>query len=55
MCNLSEGIFEKGVNKGKMEAALEMLKDGLSFETVAKYTKLSLKVIENLAKKNKLI
>ena len=75
MCNLSEGIYEKGVNygirqgisqgikqgisqgvnKGKMEDALEMLKDGFSFEKVAKYTKLSLKVIESIAKQNKLI
>lgn len=71
MCNLSEGIYEKGVNygiskgisqgfsqglnKGKTEDALEMLRDGVSFEKVAKYTKLSLKVIENIAKQNKLI
>lgn len=50
----TEGLSQ-GRTEGKVETALEMLKDGLSFDKVAKYTKLSLQVIEDLAKKNKLI
>ena len=63
MCNLGEGIYEDGLMKGKeegkkegkLEFALELLKDGMSLEKVAKYSKLSLSMIEKLAKQNKLI
>jgi predicted transposase/invertase (TIGR01784 family) len=34
--------LEKGMEKGKLETAYNMLKDGLSFEIIAKYTGLSL-------------
>ena len=67
MCNLGEGIYEDGLMKGKQEGwekgrkegklefALELLKDGMSLEKVAKYSKLSLAMIEKQAKQNKLI
>lgn len=71
MCNLGEGIYEDGLMKGKqvgweegrkegrtegkLELALELLKDGMALDKVAKYSKLSLSIIEELAKKNKLI
>ena len=59
MCNLGEGIYEdglmKGKQEGKIESALEMLKDGVDLDKVAKYTKLSLSIIQELVKKNKLI
>ena len=63
MCNLGEGIYEDGLMKGKkegkiegkLELALELLKDGMSLEKVAKYSKLSLSMIKELAKQNKLI
>ena len=63
MCNLGEGIYEDGLMKGKeegrtegkLEFALELLKDGMSLEKVAKYSKLSLSMIKELAKQNKLI
>ena len=59
MCNLGEGIYEDGLMKGKqeekIESALEMLKDGVDLDKVAKYTKLSLSIIQELAKQNKLI
>lgn len=67
MCNLGEGIYEDGLMKGKeeggkkggeegkLEFALELLKDGMALEKVAKYSKLSLSMIEKLAKQNKLI
>ena len=67
MCNLGEGIYEDGLMKGKqvgceggrkegkLELALELLKDGMALDKVAKYSKLSLSIIKELAKKNKLI
>ena len=67
MCNLSEGIERRGEkrgrklgekrgwNLGKQDDVLEMLKDGVPFEKIAQYTKLSLEVIADIAKKNKLI
>ena len=59
MCNLSEGIEKRGEKRGwdlgKQEDVLEMLKDGVPFEKIAQYTKLSLQVIADIAKQNKLI
>ena len=46
---------EEGRTEGKLEFALELLKDGMALEKVAKYSKLSLSMIEKLAKQNKLI
>ena len=50
----AEGKAE-GRTEGKLELALELLKDGMALDKVAKYSKLSLTIIEELAKKNKLI
>ena len=63
MCNLGEGIYEDGLMKGKeeggtegkLEFALELLKDRMALDKVAKYSKLSLSMIQELAKQNKLI
>lgn len=50
---------QEGRQEGRMESqvefALEMLKDGVSLEKIAQYTKLSLAKIKELAKQNKLI
>ena len=46
---------EEGRTEGKLEFALELLKDGMALEKVAKYSKLSLSMIQELAKQNKLI
>ena len=46
---------EEGRTEGKLEFALELLKDGMFLEKVAKYSKLSLSMIQELAKQNKLI
>nr|WP_302754742.1 transposase [uncultured Megasphaera sp.] len=46
---------EEGRTEGKLEFALELLKDGMALDKVAKYSKLSLTMIEKLAKQNKLI
>ena len=50
----AEGRTE-GRTEGKLELDLELLKDGMTLDKVAKYSKLSLSIIEELAKKNKLI
>ena len=63
MCNLSEGIERRGErrgekrgwNLGKQDDVLEMLKDGVPFEKISQYTKLSLEAIADIAKQNKLI
>ena len=66
---LEKGI-EKGIKKGIKkgveqekrnserkdgEAALEMIKDGLSFEQIARCMKLSIEAVAEIAKQNKLI
>ncbi|WP_302491263.1 hypothetical protein [Megasphaera sp.] len=70
MCNLGEGLYERAMEKGMergveqekrnserkdREAALEMIKDGLSFEQIARYMKLSIEAVAEIAQKNKLI
>ena len=63
MCKLSEGIERRGErrgekrgwNLGKQDDVLEMLKDGVPFEKISQYTKLSLEAIADIAKQNKLI
>ena len=62
MCNLSEGIerrgmekgIEKGIEKGKMEDVLEMLKDNLALSKITLYTKMSVDIIRKVAKDNNL-
>lgn len=58
MCNLSEGIekrgIEKGIEKGKIEIILEMLKDNLALSKIALYTKISVDTIRKVAKDNNL-
>jgi predicted transposase YdaD len=62
---LEKGI-EKGIERGveqekrnserkDREAALEMIKDGLFFEQIARYMKLSIEAVAEIAKQNKLI
>ena len=58
---IAKGI-ERGVEQEKRnserkdrEAALEMIKDGLSFEQIARYMKLSIEAVAEIAKQNKLI
>lgn len=58
MCNLSEGIerrgIEKGIEKGKIETILEMLKDNLALSKIVLYTKISADIIRKVAKDNNL-
>ena len=62
---LEKGI-EKGIERGveqekrnserkDREAALEMIKDDLSFEQIARYMTLSIEAVAEIAKQNKLI
>lgn len=57
--NLGEALYEKGREKGrqiareeKKEIAIEMLKDGIPLEKVAKYTGLPVAMLEKLVSKD---
>ncbi|GAA3402661.1 Rpn family recombination-promoting nuclease/putative transposase [Paenibacillus hodogayensis] len=47
-----QGI-EKGIEKGKVEVALEMLRDGLELEVVARFTKLPIEELRRLDAHNR--
>lgn len=46
-----EAGFREGIEKGKLEDALEMLKNGISMEIVLKCTKLPFTAIKEAAEK----
>lgn len=48
--SLERGL-EQGDLKGRVETAIEMIKDGLPLETIAKYTRLSLEKLQSLKEK----
>ncbi len=45
---VEEDIREEGIKKGKIETAIQMKNDGMPLSTIAKYTGLSIKEIEQL-------
>ena len=49
-----EGM-EKGQLQNKLDTALEMLRDGMQYDLIAKYTKLSVEDIEKLAREHHLV
>ncbi len=51
MGRLFEEIYDEAVHDRDMEIALEMLKDGLDVQTIAKYLKLSPEEVKELAQK----
>ena len=64
--HIYERAMEKGMEKGveqekrnserkERKAALDLLKDGLSFEQIARYMKLSVEAVADIARENKLI
>jgi len=55
MCNLSEGIEQRGIEKGLTEAAIGMLKENLSVEMIARVTKLTVEQVIEIGKKNALL
>ena len=54
MCNLSEGVFERGVNRGmerqSVEIAKKLLTSGVSEEIIISSTGLSKEEVEKLKK-----
>ena len=52
MCNLGQGILERGEARGRQEAreemAIEMYKEGMSIKIIAKITKASENDIEQI-------
>ena len=52
MCNLSEGIEQKGIEKGKLETAKKMLEKKLNIDLIAEITNLNLATIKNLEEYN---
>lgn len=47
---IREEAREEGIREGRKQIALEMLKDGLDAEIVAKYVKLPIEEVEKLKK-----
>ena len=50
MCNLSNSIFEQGIEQNKKEIALGMLKSNYSEEEIIRLTHLSCTELEQLKK-----
>ncbi|SHI94607.1 hypothetical protein SAMN02745671_02193 [Anaerovibrio lipolyticus DSM 3074] len=59
MCNLSEGVEQRGIEKGieleKSETVIGMFKENLSVEMIARVTKLTVEQVIEIGKKNALI
>ncbi|WP_276840270.1 hypothetical protein [Anaerovibrio lipolyticus] len=63
MCNLSEGIEQRGIEKGiaqgreqmANETVIEMLKGKMSVDMIARFTKLTVEQVKEIGKKNALI
>ena len=52
MCNLSDGIEKRGIEKGKSEVILELLHANQSLEFISKVTKFSKEKVAEIALKN---
>ena len=48
MCNLSQGIEEKGIEKEKAEIILNMYEEGYSLEQIAKVAKMDKESIKKI-------
>lgn len=51
MCRAMEEMRNETVRERNIECALEMLADGMPYEKVAKYSKLSIEEVKELASK----
>ena len=49
MCKVMEDMRNEAVEKDRIRNAIEMLKDGLSIEKVAKYSQLAIEQVKELA------
>lgn len=52
MCNLSQGILERGIEEGKRKIILNMYKKGYTLEQIAGIAETSVDAIENIVKNN---
>lgn len=52
MCNLSAGIERQGIDKGKTEIVLEMLKENQPLDFISRVSKYSKEKIEEIARLN---
>lgn len=52
MCNLSEGIFERGMLANKIETAINMLKEKMELDIISRITSLSATEIREIARDN---
>ena len=49
MCKVMEDMRKEAVEKDRVQNAIEMLKDGLSVEKVAQYSRLAIERVKELA------
>ena len=49
MCKVMEDMRNEAVEKDRIQNAIEMLKDGLSIEKIAKYSQLAIERVKELA------
>ena len=49
MCKVMEDMRNEAVEKDRIQNAIEMLKDGLSIEKVAQYSRLAIDRVKELA------
>ena len=49
MCKVMEDMRNEAVEKDRIQNAIEMLKDGLSIEKVAQYSRLAIERVKELA------
>ena len=56
MCNLSEGVYrdgvEYGLEQGRMETVLALLREKMSLDLIARVTKLSAEKIQEIGRLN---
>ncbi len=54
MCNVSEGVYEKGVEKGEQATNIKTIKnalaEGISFEVISRLVNLPVEEVKELAK-----
>ena len=53
--DFKEAILEEGIEKGKVDIVLEMLRDKLPLETVARVSKFSLERVQELGRMHSLL
>ena len=49
MCKVMQDMRNEAIEKGRIQNAMEMLKDGLSIEKASRYSRLAIERIKELA------